>query len=131
MDRDTAEDIVQQAFVKCLKYINSYDPEKGSPKVWFNKVLYGELKDYRASYVADVHLDDELLYKVDDPKVILLIDEEINAISNYNHRRIVELFYRNGYSVNEIAKYMNTNPSNVTTVCNRFKRNLAIKCGVK
>lgn len=128
-NRDDAEDIVHQAFLDAIRYKDAYDPDKGTPKVWFNKILYNQVKTFKKQKVDYVLLDDELLNGSIRPEIIKHIDDEINEVRNYNHRRILELFYRNGYSTNEIAKMMAFTRSGVTTVCNRFKKKLSEKYG--
>lgn len=129
MNKSDAEDVVQQAMLKAIKYQGTYDSKLGTPRVWFNKILYQQLKDFKAGFVDMIHLDDELLVGNLKPEIILHIDNELKSVHNYNHRCILELFYRNGYSVNEIAKIMDCSRSNVTTVCNRFKQRLLEKYG--
>ena len=52
-DRDRAKDILQEAFIKIFKNINSFD-RKGLLKTWIKKIITNTAIDYYRKYHSNV-----------------------------------------------------------------------------
>lgn len=128
-NREAAEDIVQEAFCKCFENVDKYDEEKGTVSVWFNSVLFNTLRDVQRGYKKDLEnldVDQESEEVVDgrpsaSPEVVSALVNAIDAIKNETHRRVLRLFYINGYTSTEISAMEGVSQTNVTTIVKRFK----------
>lgn len=124
-NKDLAHDICMDSYEKAFRSIGTYDENKGSMRVWFNKIMYNTLKQYKKMY-AEVFVTDQ---EFEDNQDVLdeyrpHFNHHLNLVKNYKHRRILELFYKLGWSSAEIADFFDTTQTNVTTICNRFKNQL-------
>lgn len=136
-NREIAEDVVQEAFARALKFYPSFDFERGKFSSWFNSILYNALRDVQNQNkstveieVADYNAEDILNMgsegMTDEMRAVVV--SSLKAVKNQKHRRVLELFYTMGYSSKEIAMIeRDVTQSNVTTVVMRFKNSL---CGV-
>lgn len=123
-NKDIAEDIVQEAYAKAFKMLDQYDPKRGKIKPWFNTIMFNTLRDYQRSFSHTVGLNENMACEEDFSYILNLIEKEIQDIKNPVHKRAVELFYRNGYTGKQIGELVPLSPSNIRTVCSRFKNNL-------
>lgn len=129
--RETAEDIVQEAYLKAYKYMDTYDPERSEFNTWFNKILFNTLRDYQRDFKnAPEMVDLDVNMCIDDNKYDFNLDthksleESIDRIKNKRHRKFLILYYILGYSAREIAETEDTTVTNITTICSRFKQTL-------
>lgn len=132
-DTSVAEDVLQEAYYRAVKFYPSYDPERGSLSKWFNKIMYNALRDEYckdkvglAKDVADCKPEDviEDIYNLSQDKREFLYSN-LNRVANKKHKRILYLFFVLGYSSSEICMIEDSvTQSNVTTVVNRFKESL-------
>lgn len=130
-----AEDIVQEAFCRALKYCHIYNENKSTLEVWFNSILFHVLFDWkRAEKHTSVNQNmlspqDSLEYNKlrENPEFRILVLKEINLVKNETHKKILRLFFIFGYSSKEISEMgLGISQTNVTTVVNRFKESLAM-----
>lgn len=132
-DRVFAEDVVQEAFTKALRFYPAYDSEQGEFGPWFNTILYNTMYDMQAldkqivtKPSEDFSVNDILTAEdFNDENTSILIQSYISRVKNNKHRKIVELFFVYGYSSREISMMMEkTSVSLVTTTVMRFKEGL-------
>jgi len=89
MQKCDAEDVVQEAFYRALKYSKTYDKERQKIGAWFNTILNNAFKDYRhANFTGEYSFREE--------------DEEIGGE--------LEEFTFNKQVVKEIEQYISTLP---------------------
>lgn len=128
-NRESAEDIVQEAYCKCLEKIDTFDPEKGTLNVWFNSVLFNTLRDAQRGHkvnVDNLDVNYELTELLDgrpsaNQELVKTMSDELSDVKNDKHRRVLSLFYVSGYSSSEIAAMEGMTQTNVTTIVKRFK----------
>lgn len=128
-NRETSEDVVQEAYYKAYKYIDTYQPERSSFNTWFNKILFNTLRDYQREFKntpQQVDMDVEFCIDGDQYEFNLnsskSIEELIDKTKNQKHRKYLVLYYILGYSAREIAETEGTTVTNITTICNRFRK---------
>ena len=130
--REVAEDIVQEAFSRAVRYLPSYDEERGTLFTWFNSILFNALRDQQSQNKGQNNfVDVEVLSSVDvlstvslqqSAEIATIIDQNLRQVPNHHHRRILELFYVMGYNSREISEIEEgVSQSNVTTVVMRFR----------
>ena len=128
-DYSAAEDIVQEAFTRALKFYPSFDPEVGSLHAWFNGILFNSLRDYQKekrgeiiSICKDVN-PEEVISGLEVDRTLL--HKMINDTKNLKHKRVLELFFILGYTSTEISQIEDgISQSNVTTIVNRFRESI-------
>lgn len=132
-DTALAEDVVQEAFTRAIKYIHLFNEERGSIETWFNAILFNTMRDIQKQERHVAELNKEIhFYDLLDPAKPLITPEYlvdiykyIQNISNRRHRSVLELFFIYGYSSKEISKIeSNMTQSNVTTIVMRFREQL-------
>lgn len=133
-DFPVAEDIVQEAFVRAIKFQRSYDPTIGTLDKWFNSIMFNCLREYQSdpnhrkmNNYGDINPEEVLndWSMSDDKSRKILIPKHIMSLDNDFHKRILTLFFILGYTSSEICQIENdVTVSNVTTVVSRFKEKL-------
>lgn len=124
-DHHIAEDIVQEAFCRALKYKGSYDQSLPFDN-WFNYILRNAQSDIvRSNSVVPITpcIDE---FSIDDfvdedhmPRELLV--NEISKVLNGDHREVLCLFVLGGYTSKEISEIRpNMSQTNVTTIFNRW-----------
>lgn len=130
-DRSTAEDVVQEAFARVLKYAHIYNEDKASAETWFNSIMFNVLWSTKRENMAtpvnksqDLCREDVLDFDrlQSTPELRAFVIREIEATPNPRHKKVLFLFFLFGYSSSEIAEMgLNMTQTNVTTIINRFK----------
>lgn len=132
-DYALAEDVVQEAFTRAVRYIHLFDESRGMMETWFNAILFNALRDVQKQERHTQELYRELhLHDVIDPAKALFSPEYksdlhkiVQTVTNEKHRRVLELFFLYGYSSTEISQIeADMTQSNVTTIVMRFRENL-------
>ena len=136
-DRAAAEDVVQEAFTRAIKFWKSYDEKRGKLATWFNRILFNSLRDVQKEMrghppshdmdfsVQDVFTNSNLS---DNPEFFNFVSESVGNVDNDYHKRILELFFLLGYTSTEISQIEEgATVSNVTTVVNRFRKQISVK----
>jgi len=130
-DTTTAEDIVQEAYMRAWKYRDSYDRKRSGISTWFNTILYNTLRDFQKSFKDNQEDsgDVDRFYEEENLKSIAVhlpvIEREIKKMKNERIKRVLTLYYILGYTSTEISQVeADTTVTNVTTICNRFRKKL-------
>lgn len=135
MQEADAEDVVQEAFVRALKYQDSFDPGRQEIGAWFNTILNNSFKDYRhANFTGDYSFtEEEHMTEADDATDNWLDKDVINKIRaevqelKKPHRDIVELVMLNGFKYKEASQILDERIDNIKKVLYRFKQTLREK----
>lgn len=126
-DKASAEDVVQDSFVKAFQKIDQYDPSKGKFSTWFNRILFNTLSDYRResddlkslenyfNLIDWLNSETSVSSKIDLAKVVSMVEPD-------SHRKIVEKFYLFGWGRDEIAATYGLSPKYVGQICYKFRR---------
>jgi len=131
-----AEDVVQEAFVRALKYWGAFEPDKKELGAWFHTILNNALKDFKRQelmYGMCLEFDEELytgkeMAHVDQDvlaKVAKLIEEKRDGTSD-----ILSLYYLRGYKPREIAEILDINNKAIRMAVWRFKDEMKEKLNV-
>ena len=76
LNRENAEDIVQDTFIKAMKAYESYDPEISSVSTWLNRIAVNTLTDHlRKTKAVTVDIDDCLDLGDSDKELEALFDD--------------------------------------------------------
>lgn len=128
-----AEDIVQEAFYRALKYNDSYDPARVDLNSWFSTILKRAMYDFKRAELkqgmaTDKESREEPTVDTDgfEQKVAEDLLEEIEG-RKPNHQNILHLFFIKNYAPRDITEVLNENISNVKKVLDRFKLEMQLK----
>lgn len=135
IDPYDAEDIVQEAFSRALKYVGSYNPEHGKFGEWFSRILNRCHKDHNRDLqmrgmvveVKEDHWSCEQDFGHDNK----LIEEIKQDISNLNGttRDVCYMYYIMSNTPREISKVVEVSPRVAGQMAYMFKQFLIDKYG--
>jgi RNA polymerase sigma-70 factor (ECF subfamily) len=120
--RGNAEDVVQEAFTRALKYKRAY--RKGmSVGAWFSTILNNATRDFKReerNRGMSVEVKEHTLGSYELPDGITLSDytKGKSAI----HKRILSLFFVDEFKPLEIASMLDIKPGQVYMTIHRFKK---------
>jgi RNA polymerase sigma-70 factor, ECF subfamily len=109
-DRDDAEDIAQEAFVKAYLQLKTYDSDKSRFSTWLYKIATNLALDHLRKNKRTMTLEDvEVLAEATMPTY--MEDEEreemrrmVESLVPPEYRRVIEAYYWDGKSYQEIAE---------------------------
>lgn len=130
-----AEDVVQEAFLRALKYWGSYNPERRSVGAWFNTILQNALKDFSKeermigmTVEFDEELCDGLVMSQTATHMLRKVRELIESKDGLT-REILELYFLHSYKPRDIVKVLDVKVKTVDTYVFRFKQEVKEKLG--
>ncbi|KPK68327.1 hypothetical protein AMJ82_08575 [candidate division TA06 bacterium SM23_40] len=123
-DRDRAEDLLQETFLRVFRHVSKYRPE-AKVSTWIYRIAtnlcYNELRSRRRHRLVsidgreDARIESSLCQsstRCDDPHASLVLDEEIRQVEAgiaslpENERIVLVLRFYHGYSYAEIAEIL-------------------------
>lgn len=133
-DMTLAEDVVQEAFARAIRFKKSFNPSRGTLDKWFNSILFNSLHSIQSENKGIIHVSTDRLTPQDvleedqlssRPDLDNYISSCIKQVTNSSHRRILELFFLMGYTSKEISQIeYKISQTNVTTIVMRFRDKL-------
>ena len=131
MQESDAEDVVQEAFARALKYRDSFNPDFHEIGAWFNTILNNAFKDYRhANFTGDYSFCEEEHDELDaseqgwvDANMLKKIREEVSKLPK-GQASIVHLVLLSGYKYKEAAQILDQKFETVKKTVYRFKKDM-------
>ena len=130
-----AEDVVQEAFSRALKYSNSFDGDKQEFGGWFNGILNNALRDYKkderllgmsVEYTEDM---DELTPLLEwESDLLIAINKDIGR-KPVQVRQALWLYLFRQYKPREIAQVVDMSNAHIRTAVKEFKQEMRAKYG--
>ncbi len=129
-DRDEAEDLSQEAFVRAYLRLEDFNPDKARFSTWLYKIATNLAIDYLRKNKRRVNVEDiELFAEVTMP---VFIEEEekrevrgaVSKLMPPEYRQVIEAYYWEGKSYQEIADTANVPLNTVRTWIRRAKLQL-------
>ena len=130
-----AEDVVQEAFTRALKYHKSYNPAITPFDAWFSRILENSLrnhaKDRRAQGMVHDTRTDNLAINTSDSFLAMFLKEIIEDIAQLSEgkQEVMNLNFFFGYTPMDISKIVNLNVGAIRTMLHRFREELRYKYG--
>lgn len=128
-DRDEAEDIVSNIFLRVVSHIKSFDPQKSSFKSWIYTIATHMMIDYFRTHGKRKHEDIETAESVFDqaknPYEEVKMSEEKKRVHRVidrlpeRHQKIIMLKYFSDLSLPEIAETLAVTPNNAGVMVHR------------
>ncbi|QVJ12717.1 hypothetical protein [Pseudomonas phage PSA11] len=133
---ENAEDIVQEAFARALKYWNSYDPERKELGAWFNSILNNALRDFKRDerrYGMCEEFDEEevdgVVLSQTESGLRKFIDRAI-AERPSNVADVLHLYFILGYKPREIVEVTDADAAFVSRMVYNFREELKGQVGI-
>ena len=130
-NREAAEDITSQVFMKALRALDRYDPGRASPKTWLLRIARNAITDYlrslrrRSSLHVSLDRVPDLVADVPDQEERVLREERIETLLNASRvlrkpdQEILSLRYGAGLGNQEIADALNISANAVAVRLHR------------
>jgi RNA polymerase sigma factor (sigma-70 family) len=124
---ENAEDIVQEAYERALRYNKSYTGENYDR--WFNTVLNNCLRDFKndeSGYSADVFDEEEAEGRMcpSYPNHVMREVFELIATKSLVQQEILTYFFKHEYSPVDISRITDYSYSNCHQIIRRFRQEL-------
>ena len=131
---ENAEDVVQEAFFRAMKYWDSYSPEQ-KLGAWLNTIMVNACRDHLKNdrmLGMTVEISDDQF----DPVELPLTDhdtlrqvQKLMRKKSYPQSEIIRLYYFKGYKPIEIKEILDVKHGTVRQTVLRFKEEVQEKLG--
>lgn len=121
VNREDAEDVVQDAFVRACKSWHNYDSKKGSVGAWFFTILLRSLSAFRKKD-REYDLEKEIAALCAEPEHIEMWD--MPDPPNVKHKEVLRRMLLGGESYTDIAYDLDLQHDTVRKIVYRFKKGL-------
>ena len=129
-DRQEAEDIAQEAFIKAYDTLKQYDEDKAKFSTWLYRIATNKAIDHLRKHKRIIHIDNPEEYS-DEHAEITLFDDEIQALRTAVdeleppvYAQVIKAYFWEGKSYQQIADELNITTNTVGTWMRRAKVNL-------
>ena len=129
-NRSDAEDIAQEAFVKAYLKLKDYKPEKSRFSTWLYKIATNLAIDFLRKHRRSIAVEDvEVFAEVTMPTHIedeerAVLQKAVKDLMPPEYRRVIEAYYWDGKSYDEIATAESVPLNTVRTWIRRAKLQL-------
>ena len=138
-DRNVAEDLAGDVFLRCYKNIQKFDDSKGSESTWVFTIMKNLLKNYYRDRKPSASIDNMEGFDIPDEQDVEeeiaqaqrleeireVLDREIAKLDSVK-RQILMMRYYDEMTSNEIARVMNMTPGNVRVILTRTLKKLKV-----
>lgn len=130
-----AEDIVQDAFYKALKYFHAFDPSKKKFQTWFGVILvncYNDFKNKELNFGMQMEIEEHHLVehavKPYEGGMLGLVKELINA-KKPEVAEVLDLYFFQSFKPREIFEVSELDKRAINNYIYQFKLEVAEKLG--
>jgi RNA polymerase sigma-70 factor (ECF subfamily) len=130
--KEDGEDVVQEAYLRAFRYINSYDPTFDF-QGWFYRILQNAHRHHRRFMNGQtVEINEEELEPLGcnryNEQLLSAVKKELSSMKD-NNAEIVYLYFFHGYRLADIQKVTDENYKTIDQCIQRFKQRIIIKYG--
>lgn len=121
-----AEECVQEAYTRAMKYINTFNPKHDEFNKWFNGILRNTINDCRTiekDKGATVEIDDDCTPLTPSRQERTIAIFQIKNLAEGNTKRILSLFLLYGFKTREISELMGIKHNSVRQIISRWRNN--------
>lgn len=108
-EKEVAEDLLQESFIKIWEKIHSYDPAKGRFYTWSYRIAKNTTLNHLRKAPSLIQKEDLSVYENEEDQTADTNYEQLNGLLNDldpHHREAIELVYFRGYTHAEGHKVM-------------------------
>jgi len=125
-----AEEVVQEAYARALKYFVTFNPKINSFDVWFKKILRNATNDCRfteqergVTYQLDENIEDVSVTKEEKKQYIDILYIIYNTYNNRD-KEILLLFFLYNYTSKDISEYTGIKDTTIRQIILRFRNKI-------
>ena len=132
-NREDAEEVYQDVFVKALRGIATYDPQKASLSTWLGRIAYNESLNFvrckkpTLVYIEDRYQGSEAIEAPEDApldeQTIQHLERALSMLQPHE-QAIVSMFYYDEMSLADIAYVTGSIPSTIGSQLSRIRKKL-------
>lgn len=134
-DKQLAEDITQEVFIKAWRYRENFDPEKSSIKNWLYIIVTNLIRDHyrvnekKKSENLNENIPDKTNIKADfdQDTLIKYLYQKLSQLSQRD-QEIIILKYKEGFPLKEIATILNIEYNAAKVALHRATKKLQALC---
>lgn len=123
-NKASAEDVLQDSFVKALRYYPTFDNTRWEIKKWFNFIVFSCMRDMMRKEKREkdkaINFHD-LTKDMEDVDNLLAFSKLLTNLSSLDSD-IVRMCFYTGYKGVDVAKIKNVSESYVKKVCSSFRK---------
>ncbi len=124
-NKEVAEDLTQETYVRAWKYRNSYNSQKSGLKVWLISIARNTCTDYYKKKRESVEFDENTVSgEIDTSTENKLEMEFLLKKLNFREKEIMRLRYKFDFKISEIGTILNENPNNLKVEIHRIIQKL-------
>lgn len=129
-DRDDAEDIAQEAFIKAYGNLKKFNPQQSHFSTWLYKIATNLALDHLRKHRRQVQVEDiELVAEATEPTYLeeerlVAVRRAVHILEPPEYKQVIEAYYWRGLSYEQIAKEMNKPINTIGTYIRRAKSQL-------
>ena len=123
-----AEEVVQEAYTRALKYFRTYDWKINDFDVWFNSILKNAINDCRqierergVSQELHENMEELVPHKMTKDAQVEVTKRILTSSAKPVERSVLTLFHIIGYKSMEISQYLSINHNTVRQIIMRFR----------
>ena len=130
---EDAEEVYQDVFVKALRSIATYDPQKASLSTWLGRIAYNESLNFVRGkkptlvYMEERNQGSEALEAPEDApldeEIVQNLEQALNMLQPHE-QAIISMFYYDEMSLADIAYVTGSIPSTVGSQLSRIRKKL-------
>ncbi len=129
-DRDDAEDIAQEAFIKAYNNLSKFDNTQSRFSTWLYKIATNLAIDHLRKQKRQIQVEDvEALAQTTEPAFIkneecAAVRQAVSKLTPPEYKEVIEAYFWHGLSYEQIAAKMNKPTSTIGTYIRRAKLQL-------
>lgn len=126
--KELAEDLTQETFMRAWKYRNSYKADKASIKTWLYRIAKNQMIDYFKQNKVDLDLTTEVEDDItsDDQDQVIMKEDLLRALNflKVEEKSLIIMRYIEELDFEEIAKIIKKNYTATKVALHRAIKNL-------
>lgn len=129
LNPESAEDVLQEAYSRALRYYDSFDPNKKTFEHWFFRILQNCIID-QINFdkgLNEVELDEQAEEFIECTGIDARIMRDVLARIEQKppmHKEVLDMHFRLGYKPPDIASITELTPTNCYVIIHRFHHEL-------
>lgn len=118
-----AEECVQEAYLRALRYFKTFNPQIDSIDRWFEGILRNSINDCRS-----IEKDKGVVYELNEEDALtpdrqerIIAESVLNTLEDNRTTLILKMFLLYGYKTREISEFTGLTHGNVRQIISRWR----------